>query len=291
MSDRRWLQTCGWTIGLFIFAATLGAEPQFEVSREPSGRMRIGETGRVTIQAIWSSREGEFLFQRPGLALERLAVEEMGESNETFQKAGEEWKKKTFQIVLRATEPGTGRVGPFSLNYLDPASQINGHYEVSAIEWKISRDFSRFLPWVAVSGLIFGGGVLGWIFFLRRRARRSVNQTLPVSIEERYANRLSEFEKESPESRVEQEQVSEAGRLFRAYLVEKYSITGNPMTHRELVERLRPSLSEAEVKHLARLFDTLEKWQYAQAERAPGAGRELCREMTRYVEGKKAIGV
>lgn len=291
MSDRGWFQTWGWTIGLFIFAATLRAEPQFEVSREPSGRVRIGETCRVTIQAMWRSHEGEFLFQRPILALERLAVEELGESNETFQRGGEEWKKKTFQIVLRATEPGTGRIGSFPLNYLDPVSQINGHYDVSAIEWKISQDFSRFLPWVAVSGLIFGGGVLGWSFLLRRRAKRNVNQTLTVSIEERYVNRLCEFEKGPPVSRGEQEQVFEAGRLFRAYLVEKYSVSGNPLTHRELLERLRPSLSEEEVKRLARLFDALEEWQYARAGRTPGAGQELCREMTRYIEGKKVVGV
>jgi len=230
------------------------------------------------IQLRWRSLEAGYLFSQPRFELDNLTVEEIGESNETFQEKGEIWRRKTFLYKLRALHSGKGRIHPFRVSYTDPHKGETDHFEVGGLEIQISRD-RRFLFQTLLIALGFIGITVGG-FLIRRNFRK--NKQIPVpeaSLEERYLQNLTHVSS----------QISEFGRLFRSYLAEKYLLTEGGGTTPQVLGQLEKKLRPDEWKTLKKIFDKLDEFRFGNFSRPQTEQEELCHDILRFVEGKKVI--
>lgn len=265
---------------VLFFPGRAEAEPQMMVNLEPSQGVKIGEGLHFVVQLTWKSTEGEYRFLRPQLVLENLTVETAGEANETFQKDGEEWKKKSFRFELKPVRTGQAKIQPFRINYLDSSQQKEGHLEAGALEISVFPDYTKFYQWGLIAGGILGGGILGsWILRKRMRKKHENDQRTEPILEDQTLSRL----------KVNHEGLFEAGRIFRAYVDEKFSLSGGTDTSREILLKMESKIPSDEMKTLKRIFDTLEEQQYSGSGRSLEELGKLYSEMIRYIEGKKII--
>lgn len=221
----------------------------------------------MEIQISWKTSEAVYFFPAPQVPLENLTLEETGESNETFQRKGEEWKRKVFLLRLKAEKPGAARIRAFRLNYIDPTTQKGGFLDVPQKELKISHDFTRFYPTLAVSaGAVAFGGLLS-VWLLSRR-RRPVTATEPKEVgpELHYLSRL-----QSPGI-----SLTEAEKLLRAYLREKYP------------GETKEKLSLKESKILEKIVGQLEEARFA-GRASPAEERRLLGEIIQFIENRRVV--
>ncbi len=294
MHTRRMFLRGFFLLGIIsLWGGTLQAEPEIEVGLNPSGALKVGETCELTVEVTWKSAEGEYVFPKPEVALERLAMEDLGESSETFQKDGEEWKKKTFRFVLRAVLPGKGRIDSFRVDYVDSAKQLGGHFDIEPWEVKVSPDRSRLYRGLGVGlGALSAGGILAWmIALIFRRRRKKTEESVEAPLEESYLAQLSGLREELKEGRKGREALFDAARIFRGYLGRKFSIANSVGTTEEMLRELNVKVSIEEIKALKKLFERLDERRYAISEGSARGEEPLLVEMIRYVEGKKVIGI
>ena len=168
----------------------------------------------MEIRISWKTSEALYSFPAPQVPLENLSLEETGESNETFQREGEEWKRKVFRLGFKTEKPGIGKIGAFRLNYIDPELQKGGFLNVPARTLKVRRDLSRLYPaWVLFAGtVLFIGVFAGWLSRARRRTAVHPVKAEEAGPERHYLSRL-----QSPGI-----SLAEAERHLRAYLKEAY---------------------------------------------------------------------
>ncbi len=272
---------CFSTMGfLFLLPLAFATEPQFTIQMKPNRTVKVGENCQLDVEVAWKSKDADYRFAPSPLTLENLAVEESGETNETFQKEGEEWKKKTFRFKLHATQKGKGRIRPFQVGYLDPQTASAGHFEVGEMEISIAPDrtplYRFLLEGTAVTTL---GALGGWWLVARMRKKQLAAPVAEPTLEDRYLSQLG----------VTSDKISEAGRHFRTYLVEKFSVRPGGATNRELLAVLQSRLSGEELKNLRKIFDKLDECRFGTASRSPVEQQQLHREMVHFVEGKKII--
>lgn len=264
-----------------FFPRYASAKPQIEVHLEPVKGIRAQTVCYLIVQLIWRSREGDYRFSQPELILDNLTLEGAGEANETFQKNGEEWKKKLFHFDLKAIRAGRAKVRPFQIVYVESSQQASEHFEVEALELRVFPNNSRlYRAGLTAAGLLAAAVALGgWIFLRRRRKELEAIQASEPTLEERTLSRLPS----------DPQQLLEAGKIFRAYLSEKYSLSEGASTGREVLLKMKERISADELKTLKRIFDTLEERQYATPHRSGEECRKLYSEMVHYVESKKII--
>lgn len=269
-----------------FFPGPAQAEPEIEVNLKPSRTAKVGEICQLILQISWRSEEANYSFTHPEPVLENFSVEEIGESNEVFQKKGEEWKKKTFRTDLKALKSGKGRIRPFVVTYIDPARQVGGHFEIPEKEIKIAPDRSRLYQGVVLTAALFSAGGLigGWIVSGKRK-RKSEEAALgpEQTLEERLVTDLTRRKEEGEGS----DYLLEAGKLFRGYLGEKYSVPGEKATRHELIAQIEGKISAEELRTLKRIFDRLDEWRYADRGKSQENEHYLYDEMIRFIEGKK----
>jgi len=273
----------GFLASHFVLFSAGGAhaEPQIETSLKPSKAVKTGETLHFLVQLTWRSGEGEYRFPLPQLALENLTVEATGEANEAFQREGVEWRKKLFRFDLKPLRKGRAKIQPFRIDYLDPSQQRSGHFNIGTQELSVFPDYTNLYRFVFIAGgSLVGVGVLGgWI--LMRRIRRKYESPPKVEsiLEVQALSRLA----------ANRGELLEAGKIFRAYVAEKFSLPGGTETGREILQKLEEKLPSDEMKTLKRIFGTLEEWQFSGFPYSREEGERLYSEMTHYVEGKKII--
>lgn len=268
--------------GVLLFQPfTLKAEPRIEVGLKPSKSLKIGQTSALSLQLTWRSQEANYHFLRPQLTLENLVVEEEGESNETFQKEGKEWRKKEFHFKLKAIQSGKGKINAFQLNYIDPAQAMGGHIDIPSMELRIVPDHTKlYRISLAALGALTAGGLLTSLFFWRRSAQRDQPKSInEPTLEDRYLDFLHSA----------QGQLLEADRLFRSYLIEKYSFSRRAVTNREMMDGLSTKTTPEEMKTLKRIFDKLDEYRFNQRQHSQEEFLRLSGEIIRFVEGKRII--
>lgn len=250
---------------VFFFLGFAQAEPQLEVNLKSSKAVKAGESFPFLVQVTWKSVEGDYRFPKPELALENLTVEAMGEANETFQKDGEEWKKKSFRFDLKPLWPGKAKIQPLRINYLDPSQQRSGYLEGGTLELKVSHDYAQFYRISPVMiGLLTVVGILGgWILTRQVKKKEKTAPSAELTLEDRTLGQLI----------AKRQDLSEVAKVFRAYVGEKN----------------RGQISSEELKTLKRIFDTLEEWQYSGFHESREERERLYSEIVHYVEGKKVI--
>lgn len=266
-------------VGLFLLLPPSGhTEPELRTALDPPRHLQEGRTCQFMIRLRWRSLEANYLFSQPRFELDNLTVEEIGESNETFQEKGEIWRKKTFLYKLRALRSGKGRIHPFRVSYTDPHKGETDHFEVGGLEIQISRDrrllFQAFLIALGFIGITVGG------FLIRRNFRK--NKQIPVpeaSLEERYLQNLTHVSS----------QISAFGKLFRSYLAEKYLLPEGGGTTPQVLGQLEKKLRPDEWKTLKKIFDKLDEYRFGNLSRPEAEQEELYRDILRFVEGKKVI--
>jgi hypothetical protein len=276
-------------LGVTVLAPPLWAEPEIKVSLTPTSRVKQGNTVELFVDLVWRSQEADYLFTRPEPILERLVMEEIGESSEAFHKEGEEWKRKTFRFVLNAALPGRGEVRGFRVNYVDSAKQLGGHFDVEPWEINVTPDRSKLYRNLGLGFgvLALGGGLAGLFFWLRSQRAKKLQRVPEPGLEERYASRLNEIKVKLGD----RQSLFEAGRVFRQYLSEKYSISQTFQTTEELLGQLQSQLRSDEGKSLKRIFERLDEWRYASSEGALKQQEALFTEIIRYVEGKRVVDI
>ena len=264
-------------------APSLQAAPEIGIRLHPSHSLKKGETCQLTIDLFWRSAEAQYSFVFPEIPLQNLSLEEVGETNETYYKDGEEWRRKIFRATLRAVQTGHGEIGPFQIAYVDPASQKGGRLEVSSKNLRIQHDLTRVLG-LTLAGLVGGIAALGWVMRRRREQTRMPSASLEQSIEERYLTELG-----SPGDAVD---ISKIARILQSYLCDKYMLTGNPqMTVPELAGRLQDRIPYAELKRLGKILQDLEEKRFAVVSPRPGEVSQLRTDIIRYIEGKRTVSV
>lgn len=273
--------------GLFLGLLLTGipfveAEPEIRVNLRPEKSIKIGKGAELTIEVVWRSEEGNYQFPEPVLTLDRLQIEEVGETNEVFHKEGSEWKRKIFRFRLKGREAGKARIHPFRVDYLEPARGSGGHLEVASKELGVTPDRTGLYQGLLGSFLFLVGGGMAWWFVKRSRAsrlRESVAQR--PSLEERTADELRQIQS--------QEELLELGKCLRNYLSEKYSVPGTVSTGRELLLRLEGNVPRDEWRALKRTLEKLDEWSYSRPPNLPGEWNQLCEEVIQYVAGKQIV--
>ena len=262
---------------LFCLIPSYGmAEPELKVTLTPSQKLRKGQPGQLHIKLKWKSSEGDYFFTRPNLELENLAIEEIGESNETL----EEWKEKTFVYTLKAARIGSGKILPFRIGYAQNAQQKTDYLESGGFEIRILDDRQGLFRIIfTVLGLTLVIGTIFGLFFLRRSRISTKSTTVSEpSVEERY---LPSFSGSI--------QPLEAAKLFRRYLREKYNLSQGGSTSLEILSQLEKKIQPDELKTLKKIFDRLDEYHFGNSTSSQTEHRNLYREMVRFVEGKKII--
>ena len=221
--------------------------------------------------------------------MEGFVLEAIGESGEVFQKEGKEWQRKTFRYTLRAGRSGIGRIHSFRVDYVDPTKGIGGHFDVRTLESKIVSDHSGIYWGIASVILLAASGFWGWGLFVQSKKNRRNIQAVEPTLEDRYVSSLAELEKTIKTQKPGRNEVFEAGKLFRSYLSERYSVPGGLATSREMIEKIESQIPPEELKTLKRIFDRLDEWSYSDHRQSIDEGNRLYQEMIRYVEGKKII--
>lgn len=252
-----------------------------EATLNPHRIVKRGQACILSLQVAWPSKEGDYRFSRPELVLENLTVEEAGESNETFQRNGEEWRRKEFRFQLKALRQGEGRIRAFSLLYVNPQTGEEGNLPVDDLKIKIRPDAGVFYRLILILlGLVLGMSLVGgWVLFLRHSSQKKHPNALQgVTLEDRY---LSELHKVPS-------QLIEASRLFRSYLMEKYQITDGSFTTQELMRKMEGEIPANELKTLKTIFDKLEQYVFGRHVTQPG-DQEIFRGMIRFIEGKQVV--
>lgn len=255
-----------------------------EVILKPSRKVKIGQMAQLTVDLKWKKDEGEYFFAKPEFSLEGMKIEEVGESNEIFQRGEETWKRKTFRFLLKPLQSGRGRIPPFRIKFSNPAApDSRGAYlEVPPFELKIIPDRSRlFRNAFIAGGLLTLGGVLGWLILKRSRKTLKDSEEDRPSLEERYASFLNNASSS--------QNVYEGGEIFCSYLVEKYNLGTEPITAQEIIARLQGKMSSEEWRTLKGILESLDELRYAGRKHSAGEGRDIYREMIHFVEGKRVV--
>lgn len=281
-------------VGVFLLTPCLAAaEPEIDARLNPSHAIRAGETCELVVSITWNVKEGEYRFSALQPTLERLAVEEAGESNETLQVHGEEWRRKTFRYTLKALEKGRGKIYPFHISYVGGLGQNNQYLEVQPQEIIIRPNHSKILSILALLlGIAVTIGLSGFLLLRLQstkgfEANRAVEQI--SSLEERCLAMLKEFHKDIAEPSTLQEAPSRAARLFRSYFHEKYSLPATAGTRYELIQKLSDRMSDSELKTVAQILDRLEQLQFGGRRQSYENFQGIVTEMIHYIEGKKVI--
>lgn len=276
---------------IFIFPGlcipALQAEPEIRTSLEPSHRLQENQTSRLNIEIVWQNDEANYAFSFPEIPLKNLALEEMGETNETFSENGKDWKRKMFRAGLRALKEGEGQIGPFSITYIDPVTQKGGRFEIPARELKIFPNLSTFFR---IFGFILTSltGLAAaslWIIKRKRRARESQpGRIQEVSLEERYLNELTALRNSQDLVRI--------SKLFCRYLCEKYQVPSrNQMTSSELESYCRAKVASIELKAVKQIFRELEENRFGSAVSVPQDVSHVTNKILSYIEGKRTVSV
>ena len=260
----------------FLGLSSAYADPQFEAALNPQ-KIRTGEIFQFTIEATWKAEEADYHFSEPDLRLENLAVEEIGESNESFEKAGKAWKKKEYRFTLKALKPGKGKILPAAVHWTDPLGQKDGLFKTPNFEIQITPDhFKVYRSSILISVTALAVGLVT-AFLSRRKRRPLLAETQKPTLEDCHVafleQRLDGFE--------------EADKNLRDYLCEKYHLRANGATDRELLLQLESQLPSEDLKTLRKIFDRLERLNYAPSADAPGESRKLVHEMIQFIEGKR----
>lgn len=270
---------------------SLRAEPELKVQLEPVQKVKEGGVAHFTLHASWPTSEADYRFILPEINLEGLVLEDRAEASETIQKEGETWQKKTFRFTLKGSRAGKGRISGFRLTYVDPVTQKAGHFDVAARDIQILPDRTGLIRvTMAIGGIFLTGIGVRSLFVIRtRRKREKASVPLPP-LEEYFASEFSQLENLARNGAFGHNDIFRAGKLFRNYLIEKHTLVvpGSPTTA-ELLARLKESLSVDEWKVLKRILESLDEYRYADLAGQRDECRELCREITSYVEGKKII--
>lgn len=246
-----------------LFCARLNpavfASPGFEVHPAPDCSLKQGNDCSFALEIIWKKGEGNFLLTQPELQLENLALDSIGQSNETFESQNQQWSRKTLKIKLKPLQKGRGIVRSFQINYIDPQTGENGHFEIPRLEIKIhGAGFSGKVlgTTVFLSGL---GGLLALTLIrFQKKSRKAIDSNETASLEDRFLELLKSAD------------AVQAYKIFQAYLREKYQ--GKP--------------PEEEQRILNKIFGRLNEQRFGGEE--PGS-KVLYMEMIQYLEGKRVV--
>ena len=253
------------------------AEPQFKAALAPLEKVSLDQTCQFLIEATWKAEEGDYHFSEPDLRLENLAVEEIGESNESFEKTGQAWKKKEYRFTLKPLKPGKGKILPAAVHWTDPLGQKDGVFNTPDFEIQITTDHSkayRFSTLISLSALT--GGLIA-TFFRKRRRRPLLTETKELTLEDRHVSFLERH----------LDGFEEADQDLRDYLCEKYHLRANGATDRELLLQLESQLPSEDLKTLRKIFDKLERLNYARSPSVPAESRQLVHEIIQFIGSKR----
>lgn len=272
-------------IGIFI--PVLQATPEIETRLQPSHNLKRGETCLFQIAIAWPSAEAQYGFVLPEFSLRHLTLEEIGETNETFYRDGEEWKRKTFLAKLEARETGQGGIGALQITYLDPASQKGGRLEVPLKNFDIQPDPADFYRPLASVLMALGAGItaFGWISRRQKDREKREGASLRLSIEEQRSNELESL-KDTPD-------FSKIARIFQSYLCSRHSIPDNEqMTCFELIGRLEGKVGDEELRKLKNLVRKLEEKRFSGITNLRADdGSQLRDEIIRFMRVDRVISV
>jgi hypothetical protein len=280
------------TAGISCLAPSLSADPEIEVATTPAGNLKVGDICELKVDVSWKSAEADYVFPKPELAVERLAMEDLGESSEVFQREGEEWKRKSFRFVLRAILPGKAKIDTFRVDYVDPARQTGGHFEIESREFKIVPDRSGLYRALGIGLAAFGAAAFSVcvLFRIMGRRKKAREESPETAFEDPYLSELRDVHEKMRRGEGAREGLFEGGKLFQKYLSEKFEMTGKKATVRELLEGLEGKLSAEELRRLKQILVRLDEFRYATAEERPREQEAVLSEIIRYIEGKRVVG-
>ena len=284
------------TILLALLAATpLGtppslAVPHLELVSNPPRTVKAGTSCRFSIVFVWKSSEGDYRFSQPQPRLENLVVEETGETNESYEKDGETWKRKEFRFKLKALQSGKAKVLPATIHYLDSTTQREGVFDTQTFELLVQPDHTKLYrtTFVILLTLGFLGASVAAVWFGRHRNRSSPDHTSQPMLEDRFLPMLRGLNEASLDIN-SRSPLKDIESHLRNYLSEKWTVKGSSLTPQEALGQLAGQVTSEEMKTLKRIFGKLEEWSYANASVSPRETRVLVDDVIRFIEGKRVI--
>ena len=265
------------------------ADPQVEVTLNPSRNLKINQTCQLLLQVSWKLEEADYHFLEPDLRLENFTVEESGESSESIEKQGEAWRKKEYRFSLKPLRPGKGKISRLVLRYVDPVSQKEGRFESPPLEIQIVPDHKKLYLGGGV-GLAIVALVGGILLIIRRRKITSIPPAVAeLTPEDRCLSFFQKLAQETDPQISSRAISSQAEKHLRNYLAEKWDLRITGTGSHEFEHQLKDKLAPEEFKTLSKIFDKLEQWRYAETQVYPAESRKLLNEMIQFIEGTRTV--
>lgn len=279
-----------WIVAGVLLKPTLAlAEPHLEVSLSRQA-VTLKETSILTIQITWPKDEARYVFALPELVLRNLAVERLGESEESIIRSGIQQTKKTFLIELKPLQPGEGHIPEFNIPYIDPSVQKGGSFTISEQKIAILKPPFQFpvqacLAAIAIPLTLF----LIWSRLrVQKQAKGREFQTGPTPQEEAL-EKLKELIAR-PSSKSDKERLYEWSRGLRQFVADFYGIGSDRLTESEILEKLKTKeIDRHEIEDLYKLFDRLHEAKFIGAEMPDADLKHLQNDLLQYIEGKRVL--
>ena len=291
MVTRRWLLFL--TAFSILAPHSLRAEPKLDVVLSKQ-KIPLEETAALTIQVEWPRNEAHYTFAFPNLQLNHLAIEQHGESQETFIQDGEEWVRKTFLITLKPDQIGEGKIESFIIHYLDPSTQKGGSFTVPEQSIAVVRARVKISPYlvmtllsVAVGAIIFALSYFLW----PGRFHKAADAADDLSVEQKALNTFRELIDQKGK-KTQTDLLHHLSTNLQGFVRNYYKIPAGQITDQELLTELKnqPDLSRQEWDRLQKLFDRLYEARFTGTNLSGKELDDLMKDIIHYIEGKQVVG-
>lgn len=279
-----------FSVGVIVFLLLCGgavlAAPEIKVTVFPE-KISSDQTVQLQLEIQWPKKEAQYSFAVPPLRLKNLSILRQGESQENFRRDEDEWTLKTFLMELQPLSAGKGVVQPFTLPYIDPASQKGGSFEVAEVVIPITKP-----PWKA-SGLFFGFGVVllllpgtAILLFLLKKKQPSAALADLLPQNEIALQKIKSLSAHTNPSR---DLIFKITTEFRRFLADYFDIAGRQLTEDELLAALKnKNLDREEFGRIAGILTRLRDSKFG-TELSSAELKILEKDITQYLQSKQIV--
>ncbi len=236
----------------------------------------------LSVIASWDGEQTRFRIT-PIAPPECENFEILGSSsvNETKMVEGEAKSTKTFELVLKPTQTGSGSIGPVVFSYVDNVTQDSSSLSTQPISVKINPPIEKKRPNYKIFLIIAIVLIFIYVIYSARRKTKRIEIPEQTKEEVKIPERtLEEMTLETldglypliSEAKAD-EFSSKVYRLITNYLEEKYHIFTTGKTTNDVVESLSPvSLPEEQISLIRDALSACDVVKFARE----GAEKERC---------------
>ncbi|HTL48494.1 MAG TPA: hypothetical protein VL688_10600 [Verrucomicrobiae bacterium] len=213
-----------------------------------------------------------------------------GESQETLSENGKLLSKKTFLLELEPAGTGTGTIGPFSIQYLDPATQASGSLDVQAYNVSLLSP-PKNKTWIFAAAGLLAAALIGILSTFLKKRRKAVPETAAVvSPADQAIARIREIAAVGGTWKQE-DKLSGISSEFRSFLMSHYGIQKARAADPEILSELElRKLDSLEIKTVRDLCGRIHEAKYSGAPLSDRDLKDFSEDIVHFISGKRIVG-